>query len=71
LAGEIKALRIKKFCPGSDLSITNPTSTDVGLNPDRGNEKPATNCLNYDTATYIVYLPLLFNNREEYLTTDI
>jgi hypothetical protein len=32
------------------LSTTNPTCTDLGMNPGLHSEKPATNCLIYGTA---------------------
>jgi hypothetical protein len=40
----------EKTCPNVTLSTTNPTYPDMGLNPDRGGGKSATNRLSYGTA---------------------
>jgi hypothetical protein len=45
-----------KTCPIATLSSTNHTWTDPGLNPGLRGERPATNCLSYDTAKLPVLL---------------
>jgi hypothetical protein len=39
-----------KTCPNATLSITNPTWTDLDMNPSLRGEKPATNHLSYGIA---------------------
>jgi hypothetical protein len=41
----------EKTCPSATLSTTNPTWLDLGSNPGRRSDKPATNRLRYGTAT--------------------
>jgi hypothetical protein len=52
LAGETEVLG-ENF-PRTTLSTTNPTRPDLGLNAGRRGGKPATNCLNYSTATWVI-----------------
>jgi hypothetical protein len=40
----------RKTCPSATLSTTNPTWTDLGVNPGLCGERPATNCLSHVTA---------------------
>jgi hypothetical protein len=42
----------EKTCPIATLSTTNPTWTDLGMNPGIQNEKLMTNCLSYGMARY-------------------
>jgi hypothetical protein len=56
----------RKTCP-SALSTTNPTLTDLGVNPDRlRGEKPATNHLSYGTTRIIHNLKTMQSGK--YLT---
>jgi hypothetical protein len=50
----------EKTCPSATLSTTNPTWPDLGSNPGRSGEKPATNHLSYGTAHlfHTGFLPL-------------
>jgi hypothetical protein len=43
----------KKTYHSAPLSTTNPTCLDPSLNPDRPCEKPASNRLTYDTASFV------------------
>jgi hypothetical protein len=49
LTGENRSTR-GKTCPSA---ITNPTWTDLGLNPGLRGEKPATNRLSHGTADHV------------------
>jgi hypothetical protein len=44
-----KTKYLGKTCPNATLSTINPTWPDMGSNPDRRGEKPATNRLSYGT----------------------
>jgi hypothetical protein len=48
LAGENRRTR-RNTCPSATSVTTNPTWTELGANPGLRVEKPATNCLSYDT----------------------
>jgi hypothetical protein len=51
LTGEKRRIRRKSY-PSATLSITNPTWTDPGVNPDLHGERPATNRLSHGTALF-------------------
>jgi hypothetical protein len=50
LTGENRRTR-RKTCLSATLSTTNPTSTDLGANPDLRGERPATNDLSHGPAS--------------------
>jgi hypothetical protein len=49
LTGESRSTR-RKTCLSATLSITNPTWTDLGSNPDLRGGRPAANRLSHGTA---------------------
>jgi hypothetical protein len=51
LAGETEVLG-EKTCPSATLSTTNPIWPDLGSNPGRRGEKPATNFLSYGMTSF-------------------
>jgi hypothetical protein len=60
LTGENRRTR-GETCPSATLSTTNPTSTDLGSNPDLRGGRPAANRLSHGTAKIILYGESLFD----------
>jgi hypothetical protein len=58
---------LKKTCPSTTLSSTNPTWPDPGLNPGRRGGKPATNRLSYGAACAIITQIIHFCEIVDYL----
>jgi hypothetical protein len=52
LTGEDRKTR-RKLCPSAALSTTNPTWTDLGMNPGIHCDRLATNCLSHGAASFI------------------
>jgi hypothetical protein len=50
----------EKTCPSTTLSTTDPTSSELGSNPGRRGEKPATNRLSYGAAFAPLHKPHIY-----------